>query len=220
MAHDGADDGKAVINDGQNHREWLLQQQAAERDRLAGRGNRGRGGRIRGGGRGGGVIGTRGRGEHRAFSSEVSAVPLPLPITPQPPRARGHTRPSRRRPSRASATVPGATSRQQASPQSSARRTPTAERGGRQKTAPRYDLTLHSVKIALTHHRENFRGQSQLASPSAFMAAASSLTSRSTPPTQNLPSSLQPLASTTSRKPEDKSNSMAPVVTTNIPTIG
>ena len=76
---------RETAKDGQNHHEWLLRQQAADRDRLADRKNRGREGRTSGGRRGGGVIGRRGRGDHRTFSREVSAIPTPslIPVNHQ-----------------------------------------------------------------------------------------------------------------------------------------
>ncbi|MCJ1283387.1 hypothetical protein MMC26_002715 [Xylographa opegraphella] len=77
LRDDGADDGKADLSKGQEHRTRMLQmlQQAPP---VAGSRGGGQGGHARGNGRGGGVIGTRGRGDrtvsssHQRLASQVS----------------------------------------------------------------------------------------------------------------------------------------------------
>ncbi|MCJ1431990.1 hypothetical protein MMC27_001346 [Xylographa pallens] len=69
LKDDGADDGKAELSNGQEHRSEMMQklQQAAS---FAGNRGGGQGGRARGSGRGGGVMGTRGRGDRTVSSSQ------------------------------------------------------------------------------------------------------------------------------------------------------
>ena len=145
LQHDGANDGKEDIGGGQTHRDQLLREQAEERARLASRFNSGRGGRTRGGGRGGGVIGTRGRGDYvKSSSREVPVVPPPSPTTRQASRGRSGTKlsnpilPSSRRTSPGNRAVHQAPRRQSLHPRSTVNIPSTAERVGVQRTVPRY----------------------------------------------------------------------------------